>query len=239
MIIPDRQKLLLKLQKLSEKSLTDRILVPLFEKMEFESIEVRHGPYEKGIDILCAKKDEVEQQELLAVQVKKLKFSGNASEIGHLHNVLTQLGQCLEEPIKLKDGREGFASRAWLVSPYSLEVSALEASFAKYMKANVKRLRVIDGDMLLNLLDRKAPEILAELGNRYASYLKHLQSELTFLQEASAFQIREKVSLLPIYIHLDISVLPLRLLAILRGELEPSSCVTTTLEEEITMEQDK
>lgn len=234
MIIPERQRLLKKLQKLSEKSVIERILIPLLEKMDFETIELRHGIYEKGIDILCTKKDELSRPEWLAIQVKKFKFSGDASEIGHLHNVLNQLGQCLEEVIKRKDGSEGFASRAWLVSPFELEVSALEASFAKYLKANVNRLRVVDGDTLLTLLDRKAPEILAELGNRYATYLKQLQQELTFLQEASAFQIREKVSLLPIYIHLDISVLPPRLFAIMNDGIEASGLTKIPLREAIS-----
>lgn len=223
MIIPERDQLLKKLQKMNEQALTERILLPLLEKLDFDSIEHRHGPYEKGVDILCIKKDELEETELLAIQVKRLEFSGSASKAGHLHNILNQLSQCIEEPIKLKDGTQRLASRVWLISPYSLNVSALEASFARYVKANTNRIRVIDGDKLLSLLDKKAPEILAELGNKYASYLKEVKSELNFLQEASAFRLKDKMSILPIYIHMDISVLPPRLLAILVDNLEPKT----------------
>lgn len=223
MTVPDNQRLLQKLQKLSEKALTERILLPLLERLDFDSIEQRHGPYEKGVDILCIKKDEVEETELLAIQVKKLKFTGNASATGHLHNVLNQLSQCLEEPIKLKDGTARLANRVWLISPYSLNVSALEVSFTKFTNAKANRIRVIDGDKLLTLLNNRAPEILAELGDKYAAYLKDVQNELTFLQEASAFRLKDKTSILPIYIHLDISVLPPRLLAILSDSIQPKS----------------
>lgn len=223
MTVPESNKLLQKLQKYSEKVLTERIIIPLLEKLDFDSIEHRHGPYERGVDILCIKKDEIEEAELLAIQVKKFKFSGNASETGHLHNVLNQISQCIEEPIKLKDGTERIANRVWFISPYTLHVSALEASFSKYIKANTNRIRVLDGDKLLTLLEQKAPEILAELGDKYSSYLKDVQNELTFLQEASAFRLKDKMSILPIYIHLDISVLPSRLLAILNKKIEPQT----------------
>jgi hypothetical protein len=77
MTTADRRPLLEKLQKLSEKRLTEAVVFPLLETMGFDNIEERHGPYEKGKDILCLRRDELDELELLAIQVKKLKFSGN------------------------------------------------------------------------------------------------------------------------------------------------------------------
>ena len=214
-----------KLQKLSEKKLTEAVVFPLLETMGFDHIEERHGPYEKGKDILCLRRDELDELELLAIQVKKLKFSGNASESGHLHNVINQLSQCLEEPIKLRDGTERPANRVWFISPYPLNISALEASFAKYVRAGASRVKIMDGAKLLDLLEKNAPEVLAQLGDKYAAYITNLKGELTFLQEASAFRLRDKISILPIYIDLDISVLPPRLLAVIGNRVEPKSYV--------------
>src|ERR1044072_3275904 len=225
MTTADRRPLLDKFQKLSEKKLTEAVVFPLLETMGFDHIEERHGPYEKGKDILCLRRDELDELELLAIQVKKLKFSGNASESGHLHNVINQLSQCLEEPIRLRDGTERPANRVWFISPYPLNISALEASFAKYVRAGASRVKIMDGAKLLDLLEKNAPEVLAQLGDKYAAYITNLKGELTFLQEASAFRLRDKISILPIYIDLDISVLPPRLLAVIGNRVEPKSYV--------------
>lgn len=225
MTTADRRPLLEKLQKFSEKKLTEAVIFPLLETMGFDHREERHGPYEKGKDILCLRRDELDELELLAIQVKKLKFSGNASESGHLHNVINQLSQCLEESIKLRDGTEREANRVWFISPYPLNISALEASFARYVRAGISRIKIMDGPKLLALLEKNAPEVLARLGDKYAAYITSLRNELTFLQEASAFRLRDKISILPIYIDLDISVLPPRLLAVIGNRVEPKSYV--------------
>ncbi len=220
---PERRQILKKLQSLNEKAFTDKILLPLLEKLGFDSIEQRHGPYEKGIDILCIKRDELEEIDLLTIQVKKLKFSGSSKEPGHLHSVINQLSQCLEEPIKLKDGTERLSNRVWLISPYPLNISSLESSFAKYIKAGANRIRIVDGDTFVSILYKKAPEILAQLGDRYASYLRNIEKDIIFIQESSAFRLKDKVALLPIYINLDMSVLPHRIFALLNDDIQQSA----------------
>lgn len=223
--LPQQAKALERLQILTEKALIDRILLPLLSKLDFESTELRQGVYEKGVDILCLKKDELEQLDVVAIQVKKLKFSGAATKQGHLHGVLNQLSQCAEEPIKLKDGTERYANRIWLVSPYQLDIAALEASFDKYARTYAKRITIIDGSMLLSLIHRKAPELLSELGNPLASYMEALEAQIALMREASALRINQPISLLPIYINLDLSLLPTRAASILN---EPVMSSQTT-----------
>ena len=215
------QSLLTKLTSLSEKALTDRIILPLLSQYNFDYIEHRHGPYEKGVDILCFKTNELDEADLLAIQVKRLQFSGSATEAGHLHGILNQLGQCLEEPIKLRDGTIRLADRVWLISPYPLNISALESAFGKYVQAGMNKIRIIDGHKLLSLILKKAPDLLAELGDKYSLYLKRVEQELTLISEFSAFRLHKAQALLPIYINLDLSIFPQFVLSILEGALAP------------------
>lgn len=215
----DKYQVLKKLQDLSENELVEQIILPLLDKFDFESVQPRHGHYEKGVDILCIKQDELLETELLAIQVKKLKFSGQATKEGHLHGLINQLSQCLEEPIKLKDGTQRYASRVWMISPFQLNVSALEVSFEKYLKAKAKRISIVDGEKLISLVHNRAPELLAKLGDRYSLYIENFKKEIVLLHEASAFRIKEKLSLIPFYINLGSSVIPEQLLCVLNGQL--------------------
>ena len=219
MPVSEQEVVLLKLQKLSEKDLVGRVVFPLLERFTFSSLELRHGIYEKGIDVLCIKKDELEDIELTAVQVKKIKFSGNASKSGHLYNVLNQLGQCLEEPIKLKDGTIRHADKVWLISPYILNISALEASFQKYINDRSRRIKIIDGIKLIELLYKTFPEILNELGDKFAAYTKSMEETILLMQEAPALRMKKNISLLPLYINLDLYLLNDTFMSVLDNDI--------------------
>ncbi|HXW55537.1 MAG TPA: NACHT domain-containing protein [Candidatus Cybelea sp.] len=192
---------------MSEKTLRRRILLPLLDKYDFSHVEERHGPHEKGVDILCLKNDEMGDTDIVVIQVKKLRFSGAATSKGHLHGLLNQLSQCLKEPVKLPDGTCRLASRTWFVSPFSLNIGVLETSFAAFSDSFAHRIKVIDGPKLVNALQSKAPELLAQLGDKSAACLKRIQTEMTLVQESSALRLPDKISILPIYVQLDFSLL--------------------------------
>jgi hypothetical protein len=182
------------IQSLSERTLLEEVVLPLIGRLQFERVEVRHGPYERGVDILCLKKDELGEEDLLGIQVKRLKFTGKATDSGHLHGVLNQLSQCLEEPVILVSGAKKLLDRIWLVSPYELNIAALETSIAKYQGAVSRRLRIVDGLQLISLLRRYAPDVLAKYGDQRALYRQRLEREVAVLHEAAALRLREKPS---------------------------------------------
>lgn len=195
-----------RLATLREDVLVRRIILPLLNKFDFDYVEHRHGVYEKGVDVLCCRRDEIDTPELPAIQVKRLKFSGNAADRGHLHGIVNQLSQCLSEDIKLRDGTLRHADRVWFISPYPLDIAALEASFTAVGLAATNKLKIIDGHLLLGLIKRKAPELLRELGDKHSVYLQRIQAELPIVQEASVFRWRDRLSLLPVYVNLDLSI---------------------------------
>jgi hypothetical protein len=222
-MLPDQDQLLNKLSQFDEGKLVKNILIPLLERMDFDQIELRHGVHERGVDLLCISRDELDDVDILAVQAKRLRFTGNVVSDGHLHGTLNQLSQCIEEPIKLKDGTQRLPNRIWLVSPYPLNVAALESSFAKYSSAIVRRVKIVDGPRLVRLLRDKAPEILADLGDQEFGYRERVAAELSVMQEASAFHIRDKMNLIPLYVHLDVSCVPSYILRLISGDLEPGN----------------
>ena len=75
----------------------------------------------------------------------------------------------------------------------------------------------------ISLLYKRAPDVLAEIGDKFALYLMKLENELTFVRESSAFKLKDKIALLPIYINLDVSVLPPQVLAIMNSEIATKS----------------
>jgi hypothetical protein len=145
--------------------------------------------------------------DIVVIQAKRLEFSGAATNSGHLHGLLNQLSQCLKEPVKLPDGTARIPTRIWFVSPFPLDINALEASFVAFSESFANRIKVIDGLKLIGVLQQKAPELLARLGDRYALYRKRIEDELVLLEEASAFRLRDKTSVLPFYVRLDLSLL--------------------------------
>ena len=218
MPVPKDDQVLSKLQALNEKELTKRIVLPLMEAYDFDYVDYRHGPIERGADIVCVRKDELEELDVLAIQVKRLAFSGAVTQTGHLAGLFNQLRQCVNEPFKLKDGSTRLANRIWLVSPYPLGVSALEGAFAEYVSAAAHRIQIMDGPKLVAPLYKKRPEILADLGDPTGLYLGRIESELLMMQEASVFRFGSKVSLLPVYVDLDLSLFPSRLRCLLQGK---------------------
>lgn len=204
----NRLQLIQKMAEMKEDVFIKKIIMPLLETYDFETIENRHGVYEKGIDILCIKKDELDELELLAIQVKRTKFSGRSSDNGNIYTISTQLSQCLTENIKLRDGTVRKADRAWFISPYMLNISALESSFNKYNQLISSKIKILDGNKVIDLLKRRAPDIIYELGDHYSVYLHNTIKELTLIQESSVFRLKDKIPILKHYINLDLDLLP-------------------------------
>ena len=126
---------LVRLQRLREADLTEKILLPLFEAMGFEGVENRHGPFEKGKDIVAWSRDKFGETEVTVAAVKRERLSGRASAPSHLTTVCTQLMQCLNEPVVMKDGTTRLPSSIWFISPFPLDQTALELSLQAYNKA--------------------------------------------------------------------------------------------------------
>jgi hypothetical protein len=173
-----------RLQLLSERDFVERILVPLCEKL-FAQVEVRHGPHEKGIDILCFRDGPLGGQELIGIQAKKLRLSGRVSTPKHLYSVLPQLEQALTEPVLLATGKRHRLSKIYLATPYPIPDGILENAFARYEEHVRRGMQVLPGPQILALVKEAAPHLLAELGDRSFEYLHRLKTEVLVSREAA------------------------------------------------------
>lgn len=206
------------LQHLQERELIKKIILPLLGRLGFDSIQERHGSIERGIDILCQKKDETGELDILAIQVKRFRFTGDVSTKNHLYPILTQLEQCLSEPVVLDDGTRRHANRAWCISPYELNQSALESGFQRLKESIARRIKVIDGVKLYRMLTDKCPELLVGIGDTYAAYINVMEKEIMRCQEARAFRLKDDKPLQNVYVDIDISFLSEGLQEIIEGE---------------------
>lgn len=207
---PTTEETLNRLQRLSEQSLTVRVVVPLLEALGFEGVENRHGVLERGKDILAWRRDEFGDTQVTVISVKKSKISGRASDRSHLSSVCNQLLQCVDEPIRMKDGTERRASSVWFISPYPLSSTALELSFGTYSKALNNRVKVIDGPMLLRAIKGSCPELLGVLGDRLTSYMERVKREIPLLLEAPALRLGSPIPLERFFVELSCRFVGLR-----------------------------
>jgi hypothetical protein len=195
-----------RLQRLTEKRLIEVVLQPVIQALGFDWIENRHGVLERGVDLLCGKVDELGELDLLAIQVKRLKFTGRVTDSAHLYPVLTQLAQCLIEPIRLRDGTERCANRVWLVSPYEFVSTALDSAFARFQQARLENIRIVDGTRLLSLIQKHAPQTLVMLGDNSSLYVMNVRRDVALLHEAAVFHMTGKPSLSSLYVELGSSL---------------------------------
>src|SRR3989338_9947402 len=100
----DKKEKLAMLQKLREKELTQRFLIPLYESegMACKNVRYTHRPLEFGKDIIYCKDDEHGRCIYTCIQVKKTKIA-----TGDLGNITRQINEAFGEPFTdLTDGKK-------------------------------------------------------------------------------------------------------------------------------------
>jgi hypothetical protein len=90
------------LQKLNEKQLTKKFVIPLYESegMGYKSIRYTHGILEFGKDVVCYKEDEYGDRIYVGIQVKKTKIGKNDAS-----QVLPQILEAFSEPFTDSDNK--------------------------------------------------------------------------------------------------------------------------------------
>lgn len=147
-----------KLQSLSEHEFTTDILIPLFQAIGYTKVDYHGGPYEGGKDIICWKKDEFNDTELMVCQVKKYKPTAKASDNKSFMEVVNQLQQASEKNIPNADGIEYKPNKVYFVTPYSLDARSLATRFEKYQELSTRRVKILEGQKIIELCLSKIPK---------------------------------------------------------------------------------
>jgi hypothetical protein len=159
MVEPRKQRILEKIQSMSETDFTKAVLIPLFEAMGYR-VDYHGGPNERGKDLICFKEGEFGDQEITAVQVKKTKPTSVASDVRNsFSEIITQLQQAAEEAIPLLSGLYQKPNRVYFITPYEIDVRALESRFAGLQHLTLKNVRVLDGSNVVDSLSKRLPQL--------------------------------------------------------------------------------
>lgn len=174
------------LQALDERSVRERVIVPLLGRMGLHAAQVYHGPREYGKDVICFDYNRLGGRTYLGVVVKIEGLSGSVSAPTCLREVLYQAERCFDVPYhNLYDMNEITMDQVWIVTTGKIVPGAAD-SIAEYLrKSNLAKLvRFVSGEQLVDLLNQHYPafwnreiesiEAIREQRDRVVAFLKKL-----------------------------------------------------------------
>lgn len=201
-----RNRILGKIQTMSEMEFTKSVLIPLFEAMAYR-VDYHGGANERGKDLICFKEGEFGDQEITAVQVKKTRPTAVASDVKNsFSEIVTQLQQASEENIPLLNGTLQRPNRVYFITPFEIDVRALESRFGGLQHLSLRNVRVLDGANVVDSLQKKLPKLADSLcGDDYmlqAGALLNLSNQ----DLLSALNFSVEKDIVDFYCDLDFSV---------------------------------
>lgn len=192
-----------KMLELKENDLTQKILIPLFKNLHNGKIEFVGGGPEKGKDILFTVENAYGDLELTAVQVKKVKPNADASSTKSMQNIITQLHQCKREDAILDDGSEQSVDHLIFITPYIINQRILDLHKGAISDAVEKNVRIIDGDKIIRLANKKCPNLFDCLFEQAPAVVKNLEPLLSSDEIYRALNLSSKKDLCDIYCSVD------------------------------------
>lgn len=147
------------LRALSEAELRRDVLMPLLSLMGFHAPTERHGPMERGKDIICFDVDRLGNRFNLAIVAKCDDLTGSVSDSRGVREVVYQVEQAFREPVRDLFGmREIDIEQVWIVTSGRVLPTAAEAVLGVMKATNLhRRIRIISGENLVALIDRYFP----------------------------------------------------------------------------------
>ncbi|KYK35213.1 MAG: HEAT repeat domain-containing protein [Theionarchaea archaeon] len=199
----DREEKLEMLQKLDEKTLTKRFLIPLFsEGMECKNVQYTHGVLEFGKDIIYYTEDEFGNRKYTGIQVKTKKITARSNS-----TIFRQINEAFGGPFTdLSDGKEKDLDRFVLITSHEFTEGAKMSLSRSLKTANLQKVvTCIDGNQLVDLLDKHFPSAFWEEYDYFSKYFNAITREFETIKDVSAIRQKEPVLLEEIYVSLGLS----------------------------------
>jgi predicted NACHT family NTPase len=203
----DRKAKLAMLQGLSEDRLRKEVLIPLFRAMKFKDVIEYHGTAEKGKDIIYYTEDSFGDRSYTSVVVKKTTITGAVGKKGNAKEILFQIEQSFDEPYTDVYGlKELVIDKCVVVTCKDIKNTAIESIRGKLKKSNLdKLLRFIDGNKLIELLDKHMPNYFFKEIEYFNTYFNALKTDFERIKDISAIGQKEPVPLENIYVSLKLT----------------------------------
>ena len=200
----DKEEKLRMLQSLSEKELTKKFLIPLYESkdMGFQNVRYTHRKLEFGKDVICYKEDEYGKRVYTAVQVKKTKITTNDID-GLLRQTSEAFGEQFTDAI---DGKKRSIDKFVLLTSNEFLEEAKDSFWASLRDTNRDKLvTCIDGNQLIKLLDKHLPSAFWDEYDLFNKYFNAMRQDFTTIKDVTAIGQKEPMSLEEIYVSLRVS----------------------------------
>lgn len=191
----------------SELTLTKRVLLPLMKAIGWSRVEYSGGKSEEGKDIVCWRRDELDQWELGVAQVKLFKPTRRASDTKSLQTLLNQLSQASEKPLPHPDTQAlHYPAVVYLITPFPVEIDILKAKFELLAAMRRCRLKIVDGHKLAELVDEKMKPLASTLLGVGGVLTTAMQSMLTNELLLRALELETPRPVETIYTDIDLAL---------------------------------
>jgi hypothetical protein len=150
----NKEEKLKMLQSLSEKDLTKRFLIPLYESMDCKNVRYTHRKLEFGKDIVYYKDDEYGNMVYTGVQVKKTQI-----KTCDVADIFRQISEAFGEPFTdLSNGKKLDLDRFVVLTSNEFSKNAKISLWASLRGASLERLvTCVDINGLIQLIDKNFP----------------------------------------------------------------------------------
>ncbi len=200
----DKEEKLRMLQSLSEKELTKKFLIRLYESpgMGCKSVRYTHRRLEFGKDVIYYKEDEYDNRVYTGIQVKKIQITtGDVSEI--LRQVQEAFGELFTD---LSDGKKISLDRIVVLTSQEFKEEAKDSFWAAIKGVRLEKMvACVDGSQVVGLLDKHLPSAFWDEYDYFNKYFNAMRKDFRTVKDVTAIGQKEPVSLEQIYVSLRVS----------------------------------
>lgn len=199
----ERSEKLQMLSRLSEKDLTKKFLIPLYESdgMGCKNVQYTHKHLEFGKDVIYYKDDEYGRRIYTVVQVKKTKITSKDKG-----NILAQITEAFGEQFNdSSDHKKKSIDKFVLLTSDEILEDAKQSISSSLRGNNFDRnVTYIEGKQLVILLEKHLPSAFWDEYDYCSRYFIAIKKDFETIKDFSAIGQKEPVPLEDIYVSLKL-----------------------------------
>jgi Restriction endonuclease/NACHT domain len=199
-------QLLVELAELTESELQEHVIEPLLKRKGYKNVRDTSGPRERGKDLIATKSDDFGKQQLIGIQIKKIKITGSISRNNSLGALLNQLRQAMSEPIlDPMTSQNRRVNRLLFFTPYPITTDVIETVQEQFLEAELRGLTIVDGTRLAEEIREHLPDAILKLSME-AQYRTNFSRSASVIHESAiAYELSENLSIDNIYVDTSLS----------------------------------
>jgi len=200
----DRRQKLEMLQELSEKELTKKFLIPLYESpgMGCKNVQYTHKILEFGKDIIYYKDDEYGRRIYTGVQVKRTKITTRG-----LRDIFSQICEAFGQQFNdSSDNKQKSLDKFVVLTSNEITEGANQSLSAQLRGSSLQKdVTCIGGNKLVFLLERHLPSAFWDEYDYFNKYFNAMRFDFETIKDISAIGQKEPIPLENIYVSLRVS----------------------------------